>query len=874
MASSYQRRENAIELFVTNKSCRIDYKGPCTVDVKLISKMFIAESYDKNAESIEISLSSSFVQHKNILCHFSSDESNNIFLVFPTVAACKSVYDILLNYQVEVKQEGGGRSTVEKINDELFILLLKEAKSNPTFKKRVKACVLNLLEDITAVAAEQPDDGISNVKSEMDETFGGELRTSSTVSSSEPLLSDAMDFTYSNGDYEQEVAVKEEPEASFVSSMDVDINESLYTPECTQAISRKRPSDTIMNPSGVKQCKTEVLLDEQRPALPAQPETYHRKVIMPAKKIVKSTHFLILKTSKSKYELIVFLSDTKTLCHRYFFQRLATGDRFKCIECKNRNHTALAKVKYNIETGEYFIELGVIKHVCSPIIYDNDLEFFIEPCTSYPSLFFRTPTVDRTKRVLTGKAARFSGISNTAESSQTPTLVNQLSTSTSSQPSTSGNVTNELIIVPAAAPKKILKQPDCSNDSNSAITKPLKFPASNALFVKPTISPILIDQRIRSSSPSSSTSKSPKAATSGPRRTFKSPDFNLQWIKHLDLYVIKSGRSIANGTNNEIAKPLNSPILVDQLSRSSCSPSSSTSKSPKKASLTSRTILMSGKFKLFSDNDTVTDLKLLTFPFDDENAKCRIYQYSKALRVFFCVKCFEEFNHVAVADMFINAKRETYILECNPTKHICKPILYSTINSNNFVMVSSDKLEPKKFNAKTWNKNNRIIVGNFEFQRNSQGTLNGHLIVFNSTDKNMCYKYSMKYSQYYLCQQCQISAKVIREENGKHFVELSLSNHRCNPVVYQPERNVIRKPNFINLNERNPIVLIVFTSEAHDECYVYSSKNLKCCKCLGNVYASIGQDEEDEECVYLCRQEHECQPQKFEDVAKKYELKL
>uniref|UniRef100_A0A914PPN7 Uncharacterized protein n=1 Tax=Panagrolaimus davidi TaxID=227884 RepID=A0A914PPN7_9BILA len=228
MASSYQRREDAIELFVTNKSCRIDYKGPCTVDVKVISKMFIAEPCDKNAKSIEISLSSSFIQHKNILCHFSSDELNNIFLVFFTVAACKSVYDILLNYQVEVKQEAGGCSTVEKIRDKFFIPLLKEAKCNPAFKESVS----NLLEDVTAV---QPEDGVNNVKSEMNEAVGGELRTSSTESSSESLLIDALDFTYSNGDYEQEVAVKEEPESYFASSMDVDIIERLDTPESTYA---------------------------------------------------------------------------------------------------------------------------------------------------------------------------------------------------------------------------------------------------------------------------------------------------------------------------------------------------------------------------------------------------------------------------------------------------------------------------------------------------------------------------------------------------------------------------------------------------------------------------------------------------------------
>uniref|UniRef100_A0A914QQL2 Uncharacterized protein n=1 Tax=Panagrolaimus davidi TaxID=227884 RepID=A0A914QQL2_9BILA len=675
--------------------------------------MFIAEPCDKNAESIEISLSSSFIQHKNILCHFSSDESNNIFLVFPTVVACKSVYDILLNYQVEVKQETGGRSTVEKISDTFFIPLLKEAKSNPAFfKESVKDCVLNLLEDITAVAAEQPEDGVNNVKSEMNEAFDGELRTSSTESSSEPLLLDAIDFTYSDGDYEQEVAVKEEPEASVASSMNVDIIERLDTPENTQAVSRKRPSDTIMSPFGVKQCKTEVLLDEQRSAPPC-----HRKVIMNAKKNVKSTHFLILKTSKRKYELIVFISDAKTLCHRYFFQRLATGDRFKCIECQNRNHTALAKLKYSKETCEYFIELGIIKHVCTPTIFNNDLGLFIEPCTSYPSLFFRIPSVNKTKRVLTGKAARFSGISNTAESSQTPTLVNQLSTSTSSQPSTSGNVRNEPVVFPAAAPSSSKKK-------------------------------IM-----------------PNVAFSGPRRIFKSPDFSLQ-KKHLDFDVIKSGRSVANGTNNKIAKPLNFPILVDQLSRSA-SPSSSTSKNLKKSSLTSGRIIMSGKFKLFSDNDTVTDLKLLTFPFDDENAKCHIYKYSKTLQIFCCVKCFEEFNHIAVADMFINAYQGTYVLECNPTKHICKPIFYSTIDSSNFVMVSSGRLEPKIFNDKTWNENNRIIVGNFEFQRNLQGILNGHLIVFTSTDKNMCYKYSMKSSQNYICQQCRIPAKVIGEENGK-----------------------------------------------------------------------------------------------------------
>uniref|UniRef100_A0AC34FJJ4 Uncharacterized protein n=1 Tax=Panagrolaimus sp. ES5 TaxID=591445 RepID=A0AC34FJJ4_9BILA len=1035
MAVSYQKHENVVELFLSTKLDSLDYNGHCTIDIKVLSKMFVVEPNDKDTSTIEISLYSSFVQYKNILCHISYVESKRIALVFPTVDACTAVYDIIMKYQDEVKQEVGDHSLNHQIRTQILIPLLNEAKSNLNLDNKLKKCVIKMLEDVVAPGffdddnlksefSEMSEEFISNdaessnesylvdadefdahasgkhqrgiiVKNELglpsnmeaevkqevgDHSLNHQIRTQILIpllneaksnlnldnklkkcvikmledvvapgffdddnlksefsemseefisndaeSSNESFLVDADEFAaHASGKHQRSIIVKNElGSPSNMEVMDTEQNGQLQAMDAIQL--PERPLDAVE----IKQCKIEVMNEQEIPPQQQPAPTNQNTTIMQVKKIIKSSHFLIRGTAKNihrKHELIIFISDEKNLCYPYYYEKKKTGNRWSCINCQKVKHTAIAHLRCDDESGEFFVELGLIKHVCSPIIYSKKPGFYVEPCTSYASLFLDTVDVGKkkesaSKEIPPNSVAQPNNSASTSEPCQAGTNVEKIDFSKSAETST---VVTKLV---SGAPNRILKLPDfelqiikpfgghkryrlivfASKDHKLCYVffqqyPKLRFTCRRCQNFRPNITAflltridgekyVLFDENEHYCVPELYSEYSQKGLANDEYCVtynlegnvkpiiYDLNDKNLCYVfsmksshfNHRHIFICDGCESADSPATLNFKKDSNGEYQVLwKSSIHSCEPKPFTNNIQEK-------VLMSEKFKFFTENDSPDVFKLLTFPYDDENIKCHIYKYSNVLQVFLCIKCLE-FNHMVFADVFINLWGEEYIVESNPAKHICQPYIYSDLDSNNFVFHFSSRSDSKRFTQKLWDENNLILAENFEFQRNRLGTLNAFIIVFTSKERDLCYKYFFeKTSLQHLCQQCKVSAKIFMDENGKYFVKLSSAKHRCQPVIYRPQKTIIRKPDYIFLDNIKPCRLIVFTSSSHQYCYVYTNKTYKCNRCLRfsiSVIASMFKDENDEECVFLGRKQHQCEPQKFESVAKKFNIKL
>uniref|UniRef100_A0A914YTB9 Uncharacterized protein n=1 Tax=Panagrolaimus superbus TaxID=310955 RepID=A0A914YTB9_9BILA len=923
MASPFQRNENTVQLFLSTEPQKLYYKGPCAVDIKVLSQLFIVEPYDKDTNAVEISVYSPFNQYKNILCHISTQ--NNIALVFPTVEACKTVYDIIFKYQVDVKQEVDDLLSDHQLQNLILIPLFNEAKSNSLIHERTKHCIIDMLQDLASAAAEEILRN-TNMKSELNEPLPFESQPSSKESS--PTLCDTLASIVNQplDRFQQNISVKDEPEeAVHVESDDLKLNvERLEPVENLQNESRKRrlSSENLNTVVQNKQCKIEVM-DEQANLTPLQPQT-SQGTLMATKKIIKSTHFVVHRITNygyRKHELILFISDEKNLCYPYFYKKKNTGNCFTCINCLKSKSSVVAHLRCS-ESGEYFLELGLIKHVCAPENYNDRHYLYIEPCTSYSSLFFETqitkkkkPASLQTKSHSFAQLSKFNAIS--AESSQASSHNIRVETS---QTLPNVTVTEESDI---GAPKKILQSPDFELQiiknyygvkKYQLITfiapdhelcyiyyqeyPNMRFQCKKCQNLRPNITAYLregddgkkyvfFNEHEHHCKPILYSSLTPKSdiledseycisySREGNIRpiVFDSIDRNLCYIfshQKYNRFICDECESKDSPATLLKSKETNGEYFWKwKSSVHSCEPKILSTEEQEK-------VLMSAQFKFFNDNnDASNDLKLITFPYNDENVKSHIYIYSNVLDTFCCIKCLES-DHLVIADVYLNSLREEYILESNPTKHICEPSVYSNLNLKNIVFKETSGLEVKKFYEKNWEEKNMLQAGNFKFQRNRDGVLNALLIIFTNEEKDCCYKYYYDgFAGLYYCHQCKVSAKTFVDENDKCFVRLSLAKHRCQPILYESEKKIVRKPDFLVLDDTKPQRLIVFTSSSRRKCYVYSGARFRCNKCVKfalTIDATLFNDENDERCVLLGRREHQCKPLKFENVAKKYNI--
>uniref|UniRef100_A0AC34GQX0 Uncharacterized protein n=1 Tax=Panagrolaimus sp. ES5 TaxID=591445 RepID=A0AC34GQX0_9BILA len=173
----------------------------------------------------------------------------------------------------------------------------------------------------------------------------------------------------------------------------------------------------------------------------------------------------------------------------------------------------------------------------------------------------------------------------------------------------------------------------------------------------------------------------------------------------------------------------------------------------------------------FHDGNLVK--KLLVFT-STEKMHCYEYFYRYNCSTDYrCIKCLEQnYNSLIKATIYDDGSR-TYNFD-TVEDHVCQPISYAPENYRSSLIVKSP---------------------NFKFlQRKIRGMIKPLLIIFNSDDKNTCYKFRYEGARkQYVCSGCKdlhhflLSARFI-QHNQSNSIELGHSqHHRCQPKKFVPE---------------------------------------------------------------------------------------
>jgi hypothetical protein len=297
-------------------------------------KVLSIKQNDKDKTSIEIPFYYPFIMHKNILCHVSPTKLHDILMIFPTKTSCKDVYNILLKYQVKVKQEVVEDSNIfGELKDRILIPLSNEATDNLNVNESTRGYIMQMI---------KPFNSGQDVKNVM---IKSEL--------SEPPT---------------EIPVE-------VISSPIVLQMPLEDVEILSSHSRKRKSqtknsDATLNiTSANKKCKTEP------PDEVTTSEAVRSNDIL-SKRFLNSTEFEVqtwYRKSIKKQKLLVYCSADKKFCYSYSFE--TKGKRFVCDNCKDKNRYVVAHLR-NGQGGEQFVELGLLHHICEPLPYTPPSQTF------------------------------------------------------------------------------------------------------------------------------------------------------------------------------------------------------------------------------------------------------------------------------------------------------------------------------------------------------------------------------------------------------------------------------------------------------------------------------------------------------------------
>uniref|UniRef100_A0AC35EU45 Uncharacterized protein n=1 Tax=Panagrolaimus sp. PS1159 TaxID=55785 RepID=A0AC35EU45_9BILA len=162
-----------------------------------------------------------------------------------------------------------------------------------------------------------------------------------------------------------------------------------------------------------------------------------------------------------------------------------------------------------------------------------------------------------------------------------------------------------------------------------------------------------------------------------------------------------------------------------------------------------------------TSSNTPNVSKLLVFT-SNARKQCYEFMFIQNSCFFRCIKCLEQKKDIIL--------KTTRNLGCrnfdfNTSKHVCEPIVYLPKNYGSSLIIKAP---------------------NFKLLN---GRIHPSLIIFNSGDKNLCYKFRYDNSQIvYYCSQCmkqsmKLTARFI-QHGGENAIELNRLNHLCQPKKY------------------------------------------------------------------------------------------
>uniref|UniRef100_A0A914Q6F9 Uncharacterized protein n=1 Tax=Panagrolaimus davidi TaxID=227884 RepID=A0A914Q6F9_9BILA len=169
-----------------------------------------------------------------------------------------------------------------------------------------------------------------------------------------------------------------------------------------------------------------------------------------------------------------------------------------------------------------------------------------------------------------------------------------------------------------------------------------------------------------------------------------------------------------------------------------------------------------------------------------------------------------------------------------PSKHICKPVKLSSFETPEFKRLERKDIafEGKSKTEELKIDKSRILkLPDFEFRPGKNGNPEGTLVIFDSKGKSTIYEYFYSTShETYICLKCQVknrrvTAKIhVDGKNGEKYIELSKTEHICEPKKDEFSARVINHSNFMIVDREdktNPAKAIVFTSKEKELCYEF-----------------------------------------------------
>uniref|UniRef100_A0A914QQM7 Uncharacterized protein n=1 Tax=Panagrolaimus davidi TaxID=227884 RepID=A0A914QQM7_9BILA len=167
-------------------------------------------------------------------------------------------------------------------------------------------------------------------------------------------------------------------------------------------------------------------------------------------------------------------------------------------------------------------------------------------------------------------------------------------------------------------------------------------------------------------------------------------------------------------------------------------------------------------------NDGKSHKKLLVFA-SNERKQCYEYVLVKTpLSYYGCNKCFAQKKVIKIKALFHDDGSLTF--DFNTEKHLCEPSEYSPENHQSLIFKSS---------------NFKLV------HRSFKGKMRPLLIIFDSNDKNMCYRFGFESrNNFFFCYECKkqgrfLTARFIQYE-GKTTIEFNRLEHICKPQKYIP----------------------------------------------------------------------------------------
>uniref|UniRef100_A0A914RDA3 Uncharacterized protein n=1 Tax=Panagrolaimus davidi TaxID=227884 RepID=A0A914RDA3_9BILA len=274
--------------------------------------------------------------------------------------------------------------------------------------------------------------------------------------------------------------------------------------------------------------------------------------------------------------------------------------------------------------------------------------------------------------------------------------------------------------------------------------------------------------------------------------------------------------------------------------------------------MTKRNILQKADFKLH-EKFRLKKIQKLLFIFSTKDHKFG-YQFKcteKPQNRYMCVKCNSKKYHVS-AYLYTDKNGDDYI-SVQEKEHLCTPVEY---------------------NPGSYEEKRKIVEApNFQIiQRRIKNKFLDKLIIFDSSDKSLCFEYTKKSNNQYICNSCyyphkhHVFAKIIKTSNGiVESVELGPNEHKCKPIKFEsPESLIVQLPNFkIQTTKRygeQRKTLLICSSENPKLKYVYyyctERHEFLCGKCKPKkrISAKLLQNENGEDYLVLNSTKHLCKP--------------